>query len=961
MPTRITTQDVLLLLLLAGAVAVAGCQPLGGPTGALELWAAESDLAIFPDTRRQFDNEVFDGARNHVALDAAVNETVAFQLVLRARAGVDSIIAVNVSDFASPSGGATIPAAQSTIYRQTYVPVAAYPAWYLQRSGLLRVPREFPDALVPIAAGTTALPAPLSADRNQVFWIDLHVPRGTPPGTYHGTVAVSTRGQSGGRLDVDLVVWPFSLPDAPHVQAIAPLRWADLVAHHVESDGRPYRPQRLTRDDPLQPSALAVLDGTMRLLRDHRCHGILTDLHPLRRIGAGGDAETLWADYDAIVAGYLSGATFDDRVPVPVWPLPVDERYPQAEMYGGAHTQAYRAALHAAVAESLRHFAEHGWSERLLAMPYVSADLLGDEYAAYRAIATGMHDADAALRLWCDLPPQSMEPYGWPGHAYVDLSDLVNVWCPPARYADPSRFAALRKAGAAVWWQTDVPPYSGSLSVVSPPIDVRSIGWQATRWTADTVWLEGAADWPDPLAPGTTVDGATRWLIRPGREYGVNGPVPTVRLKHLLRGLQDAEYLWLVRQQDRPAVADLVAGSLFAFGGTAAFGEHLSDPRPYGWIADGAMWRLGRRLLAAELSAAAAGKPPADFEQFRQNLDWQRFLGGTHRVRAWVDGVRVRADASRPTAPLRAEARVSVINETTRTVAAPLRCDAVPDGWTVAGDLPALEAAPGETASRVVRLDGTSINPMAGGITGIVPWSIIVDGGEAMRLSVPARLAMLVAPQRARPIRVDGSLLDWPPGGGNVASQFVRVGVPADTATPVAEPERATEPTLALFCHDDDALYIAVNCQDGAMNQLATERTNFVRYEGLAPVGEDLIEIILDPGATASGPGDLYHIVVKANGAAVCERGFGCRPPIGPHVSWPADIQVAVNTTSANDRWFAEVRISWDSFAPEARRQAIWGMNVTRLHARLGEYSTWSGARTNAYSPTTLGTMWIQW
>jgi hypothetical protein len=35
----------------------------------------------------------------------------------------------------------------------------------------------------------------------------------------------------------------------------------------------------------------------------------------------------------------------------------------------------------------------------------------------------------------------------------------------------------------------------------------------------------------------------------------------------------------------------------------------------------------------------------------------------------------------------------------------------------------------------------------------------------------------------------------------------------------------------------------------------------------------------------------------------------------------------------------------------------IWGFNITRLDARRGEYSSWSGARGYCYLPQSLGNL----
>ena len=67
------------------------------------------------------------------------------------------------------------------------------------------------------------------------------------------------------------------------------------------------------------------------------------------------------------------------------------------------------------------------------------------------------------------------------------------------------------------------------------------------------------------------------------------------------------------------------------------------------------------------------------------------------------------------------------------------------------------------------------------------------------------------------------------------------------------------------------------------------------------------------------------------------------------------DLKVATRTT--RDRWTVELRIPLNAFGPAALDNAIWGFNVTRLDAARQEFSTWSGAKGNAYDPLSLGNL----
>jgi hypothetical protein len=229
------------------------------------------------------------------------------------------------------------------------------------------------------------------------------------------------------------------------------------------------------------------------------------------------------------------------------------------------------------------------------------------------------------------------------------------------------------------------------------------------------------------------------------------------------------------------------------------------------------------------------------------------------------------------------------------------------------------------------------------------------DSGEVHRST--ARVACVTAVPFDGTIRIDGDLSDWPPGAANVASGFRLVSWEA------AEPldERATQPehaTMALMMRDEDHLYVAVNgMYDGRVAGLGSRR-NTVEYDDLIPVGEELVEVLIDPlNSGTRSPADLYHIVVKPSGSYLTERGIRFDPPCGPWEPWPAAVEIATRTHPT--RWTAELRIPLASFGEVGTDHAFWGLNVTRYGLTGEEFSTWSGASGNAYDPLSLGNLYL--
>ena len=227
-------------------------------------------------------------------------------------------------------------------------------------------------------------------------------------------------------------------------------------------------------------------------------------------------------------------------------------------------------------------------------------------------------------------------------------------------------------------------------------------------------------------------------------------------------------------------------------------------------------------------------------------------------------------------------------------------------------------------------------------------------GGETYETQ--ARLACIASQRRQDPIAIDGDLSDWPVGAWNVAADFRSITGGSANATRLA-PDRTANRTRAFILHDDAFLYIAFHCATDSPPKAARSHRNTVRYEDMIPVGEDLVEILIDPtNAGTHAAEDLYHIVIK-RGAALFERGIATDPPIGPRSIWSADIRYA--TRASNDTWVIELRIPRDAFGEDHSGLRIWGINFARYDASRREYRNWSGAVHNAYDPLSLGNLML--
>ena len=172
------------------------------------------------------------GATSSIALSGARGETVDTQVVVQGPAGGLTNVNLSASALSGPNG-ATIPASSITLYREYYITVTGT-ANYGGGSNPPLGSGTYPEPLIPFndpetgsslcgsAATLKACNAVVSSGQNQPYWIDISVPHGasnTPPGTYTGSISISSD-QGSATVPVTLTVWNFGLPEQPSEQSL---------------------------------------------------------------------------------------------------------------------------------------------------------------------------------------------------------------------------------------------------------------------------------------------------------------------------------------------------------------------------------------------------------------------------------------------------------------------------------------------------------------------------------------------------------------------------------------------------------------------------------------------------------------------------------------------------------------------------------------------------------------------
>jgi len=163
------------------------------------------------------------------------------------------------------------------------------------------------------------------------------------------------------------------------------------------------------------------------------------------------------------------------------------------------------------------------------------------------------------------------------------LYDATDIWCLPTFMLDVDVLQGRKRAGDEMWWYLCTAPKAPyfALFIDHYGTELRLWSWETWKYGLDgllvwqtTYWTSGNAypgeamqnPWEDAMSwqsgyglpkggrrPWGNGDG--RFLYPPNRRPGVDmtkyveGPVPSIRWEMLRDGIEDYEYLWLLRRQ----------------------------------------------------------------------------------------------------------------------------------------------------------------------------------------------------------------------------------------------------------------------------------------------------------------------------------------------------------------------------------------------------------------------------
>lgn len=530
-----------------------------GSIARADVWAERSTTKVLKD------RTMAQGLQS-VALGAAKNEWVSFQVVIRAQKQKIDHVSASLSTLKGPEN-AVINAENARLYLEYYIhiekPSACDPFLSKDCWGIniyKPTPGDYPDPLIPFydpyneKHEPVAVPFDVNPGDLQTVFVDIFVPADTRAGLYKGTIMVASNKMLLKSIPVTLNVWDFELPSKRSIATSFGFSRNSIFKYHATKDAADK--QRILKNYELA-------------MHEHRSdfttynpglHFEFDDQDKLKPVD--------YTAYDAYMGPRIDGSYFPDHAGINRFNTGMFT--PGHGLMGMTEDQFARAA-----ADFAGHLQAKGWLKHTylysLDEPWGFNQIQNNDYEKIR-------QGIALLNKKTTL---------WKGHVLVtdawerQLGDRIDIWCPvttmydgnywnEGTYPGMEKYDELRSQGKELWFyvcNADFPPMLGLDIDAKIGYEPRLLMWGAWAEKATGFLYWRINYWMDPH-PWDVVANYAQFgdyfarngdgiLIYPGNHKGdvgspqnvaIDGPILSYRLKQLRDGLQDWE-MFLMAQK----------------------------------------------------------------------------------------------------------------------------------------------------------------------------------------------------------------------------------------------------------------------------------------------------------------------------------------------------------------------------------------------------------------------------
>ena len=524
----------------------------------LSIWAVPAEQKVRPDDKIETANIVWSKSKGKISVAGAGNEHVPFQVVITSpvppgrRPKPAGGFFITASDLKSKNGK-SISQSQINFYLEHYIMLYA-------KSGPVGGTGVWPDALAPVKEPFN-MAAQYAVVRNRPVWVDVKVPASTPAGIYSGTITVTQDGKKVETLQLDIQVYGFSIPEK-----------TSLVTYMNISKGWM---SRFYHKEASTPEMDKLTQTYYDFLYEHRMEPWFNDqLAP--KVTVNGDNVTVKFDdgrYD-----YYLNKLKSNRVLLETMPHDLSEQVKDKPF-----STPFNAKVKSYLSQVRDYFDKHGWKKTLVFNSPIDEPNTKEDYDETREWAKLVHEAAPGIPFLSTESPVTDNPEwgnltGHVNNFSIHGNALNEIEVKKAIKEEQS------KGGEMTWYISCDQIYpQPNYFIDAPAMDPVMVPWITESykmtgflyWAAN-FWTETPNPWLDAVtfisgylcSDGYVLNGEGS-LLYPGdfvnrytRQPDVNGPVSSIRFELLREGIEDYDYIQMLKNAGDKEFADSVVGKM---------------------------------------------------------------------------------------------------------------------------------------------------------------------------------------------------------------------------------------------------------------------------------------------------------------------------------------------------------------------------------------------------------------
>ena len=538
------------------------------------VWGAPAEQKVRPDDRVENSNLVWSKDKNTIRLSGAGNEHVPFQVIITTpipegqRPKAPAGFFIEASDLRSKDGK-TISNDHISIFLEHYIMLYA-------KSSPVGATGYWPDALAPLRKPFT-MDAQYAVVANRPLWVDVSVPSQTPAGVYTGNISVTQRGKLLETVKIELEVYNFSLPEESHLITYMNISKGWLAGFYNKASNDP-EIEKLT-----QTYYDFLYSNRMEPWFNYPLEPEIT-----------GNGQKIELKFDDARYQYYMNKLKTKRVLLETYPSDLRGLMAGAEKFSKPFEDKVKSYL----SQVESYFERNGWKDRLVFNSPIDEPNTQEDFEETREWARIVHEATddvPFLSTKTPLPNKNYPEWGTLRGHVDNFSIHGNAMNNPL--LKTAILEEQARGGEMTWYISCDQVYpQPNYFIDAPALDLVMVPWITARYNMDGILYWALNFWsqtPDPWLDAVTFisgfvcsDGGVLngegSLLYPGdrteRYTGqpdVNGPVSSIRFELLREGLEDYEYLWMLKASGQKELAEEQVRNLVI--DVSAFSRNLDE------------------------------------------------------------------------------------------------------------------------------------------------------------------------------------------------------------------------------------------------------------------------------------------------------------------------------------------------------------------------------------------------